>query len=194
MNTHAHSSHERGVTNIFGVWVYILSDCLLFASLFATYAVLKDNVFGGPSAKDLFDLNYVFFETIILLTSSFTCGLALLSAHKGARSQTLTWLSVTAALGALFLFLEVREFVQLLAEGHSWTTSAFLSAFFALVGTHGLHVLGGIIFMLTLMIQIALHGVTGRSESRLASLALFWHFLDIVWIFIFTFVYLLGAM
>lgn len=179
---------------VFGFWVYIMTDCIVFASLFATYAVLHGATFGGPDAKSLFSLPSALHETLILLTSSFTCGLAMLAAHRGRKRQALLWLAATLALGLAFLGVELREFSQFAAEGASWQRSAFLSSFFALVGTHGLHVALGSLWMLILMVQLAVKGLSEVMLRRLMCLSLFWHFLDIVWIFIFTIVYLMGAL
>lgn len=178
---------------VFGFWVYILSDCFLFATLFATYAVLHGNTYGGPGASELFSLPFVLIETLILLTSSFTAGLAMLAAHQGKRDQVLAWIGVTLLLGLSFLGLEFKEFAQLYTEGNSWMRSGFLSAFFTLVGTHGAHVGAGSLWMIVLMIQIEQKGLTDGLMNRLMRWGLFWHFLDVVWIFIFTFVYLMGA-
>lgn len=174
----------------FGFWVYLMSDALIFAALFATYAVLHGNTFGGPSAHALFSLPFALAETLILLTSSFTVGLALLASERGFRRAALSWLIVTFLFGAAFLVLELSDFASLLAHGESWSRSGFLSSFFGLVGTHGLHVFAGLVWMLVLMVELAVAGQSERVRSRLARLALFWHFLDLVWIFIFAFVYL----
>jgi cytochrome o ubiquinol oxidase subunit 3 len=178
---------------VFGFWVYVMTDCVLFASLFATYAVLHNNTYGGPGASELFSMPFVLAETLILLTSSYTAGLAMLAAHRGNKQSVLTWFFVTFLLGAAFLGLELHEFSSLVAEGHSWRASGFLSAFFTLVGTHGLHITSGLIWMTVLMTQVVKKGLTGTVVKRLSLLSMFWHFLDIVWIFIFTIVYLLGA-
>jgi cytochrome o ubiquinol oxidase subunit III len=179
--------------SIFGFWVYIMTDCVLFASFFATYAVLRNNTFGGPSGKELFSLNFVLAETLILLTSSFTCGLAMLAAHRRDKRQVLILFGITFALGLAFLGLELREFHQLYVDGNSWRRSGFLSAFFALVGTHGLHITTGLLWMGIMMAKVRRHGLEKVSLRRLTMLSLFWHFLDIIWIFIFTIVYLMGA-
>ena len=178
---------------VFGFWVYIMTDCVLFASLFATYAVLHNNTFGGPGGRELFSMPFVLAETIILLTSSYTAGLAMLYAHRGIKRGVLIWFFITFLLGAAFLGLELHEFSNLVTEGHSWRASGFLSAFFTLVGTHGLHITSGLIWMTVLMTQVWRKGLGGNTVKRLTLLSLFWHFLDIVWIFIFTIVYLLGA-
>lgn len=182
--------HAREERVTFGFWVYLMSDCLLFACLFATYAVLHNNTYGGESAHELFNLPFVFVETLILLTSSFVTGLMNASLHAHKKKAVLITLFITALLGSTFLYLEFHEFSNLIADGNSFTQSAFLTAFFTLVGTHGLHVLIGTLFMVLLMIQVWGRGITPTTARRLKCLALFWHFLDIIWIFIFTFVYL----
>jgi len=178
---------------IFGFWVYLMTDCVLFATLFATYAVLHNNTYGGPPASELFSLPFVLIETLILLTSSFTAGLALLAARRSNKTQVITWLAITFILGAAFLGMELNEFANLVHEGNSWQRSGFLSAFFTLVATHGLHISIGLLWLIALVVQIVRRGFTKSTVQRLTMFGLFWHFLDIVWIFIFTFVYLMGA-
>lgn len=178
----------------FGFWLYIMTDCILFASLFATYAVLHRNAFGGPSGEDIFNLPYVLTETIVLLTSSFTCGLGILSLRKNHKNKVLFWFSITFLLGLVFLVMELTEFRHLAVIGDSWTRSGFLSSYFALVGTHGLHITVGLLWMLVLMAKIFSSGLTKGNIRRLTLLSIFWHFLDIIWIFIFTIVYLMGAL
>jgi cytochrome o ubiquinol oxidase subunit 3 len=180
--------------SIFGFWIYIMTDCVLFASLFATYAVLHSNTYGGPGAKELFSLNFVLAETLILLTSSFICGLAILAARRGDVRQVLLLFGLTFALGLAFLGLELHEFRNLYLEGNSWRRSGFLSAFYTLVGTHGLHITSGLIWMGVMMARVRQNGLTPISLRRLTMLSLFWHFLDVIWIFIFTIVYLMGAL
>lgn len=177
----------------FGFWVYVMTDCILFASLFATYAVLHNNTANGPSALQLFDLKYIFIETLILLTSSYTIGLALLAARRKDSKQLLIWLAVTFMLGLTFVGMEVYEFNHLISEGHSWTTSAFLSSYFTLVGTHGIHIIVGLLWMSVLGIQIFKSKLSDKKINNLSMLGIFWHFLDVVWIFIFSFVYLMGV-
>lgn len=176
---------------IFGFWVYLMSDCVLFAGLFAAYAVLHTATFGGPTGREIFSMQLVFFETIALLTSSFTMGLAMLSVYNRKKHLVILSLLLTLFLGWSFLGMELSEFKQLFSEGHSWRESAFLSSFFTLVGTHGLHVLLGSLWMLVLILSVAWRGLEPSNTRKLMCLSLFWHFLDIVWIFIFTFVYLL---
>jgi cytochrome o ubiquinol oxidase subunit 3 len=176
-----------------GFWIYLITDCLLFATLFATYAVLHNNTFGYPSSKELFDLSDAFAETMILLFSSVTCGLAVLSAVWDKKNWIFGWLILTFLLGASFLTLELREFSHFVHEGNDWTKSAFLSSFFSLVGTHGLHITVGLFWMAVVMAQILWQGININTFRRLAIFSLFWHFLDLIWIFIFTFVYLMGV-
>lgn len=192
---HHHHTHHHDTESaiVYGFWLYIMSDCILFATLFATYIVLQGNTFGGPSAKELFSMPLVLAETFILLTSSFTYGIALLSAFKQRIKTVMVFLGFTFILGLSFVAIELTEFTQLYLEGHTWQASAFLSAYFTLVGTHGLHVSIGLIWMLALMIQLWRHGLTRMTQRKLTALSLFWHFLDIVWIFIFTIVYLMGV-
>lgn len=177
----------------FGFWLYLMTDCVLFATLFATYAVLHNNTFGGPGGRELFDLPFVLTETLILLTSSFTCGLAILAAHRQHKAMVLTWIGITFLLGAAFLGMELYEFRHLIHEGNGPDRSGFLSAFFTLVGTHGAHITTGLVWIGVLMAQIARKGITSITMKRLTLMSMFWHFLDIVWIFIFTLVFMLGA-
>lgn len=177
-----------------GFWLYLMTDCVLFASLFATYVVLRDATAGGPAGSDIFEMPLVLAETIILLTSSFTCGLALIAMKQKKIRQMVIALSVTFVLGVTFLAIELGEFAKLIGEGHGWQQSAFLSAFFTLVGTHGLHILIGLIWLTTLMAVLARRGLSSKLTRQLTLFGLFWHFLDLVWIFIFTVVYLMGVM
>lgn len=178
----------------FGFWLFLLSDIVIFASLFATYAVLSNATAGGPSGREIFDLKNVFIETCCLLASSFTCGLMLIAAERRQLQKFYVWAVVTWVLGAAFIGLEVTEFSDLVARGYGPTHSAFLSAFFTLVGTHGTHVSFGLIWMAVMIFQVTGKGLTTSVRSRLMRLSMFWHFLDIVWIGVFTIVYLLGAM
>lgn len=176
-----------------GFWMYLMTDCLVFGTLFCTYAILHNSTFGGPSSREIFDLPSAFAETMILLFSTVTCGLAMLAALESNKNKVISWLAVSFLLGASFVVLELTEFTQLVHEGNSWRRSAFLSSFFTLVGTHGLHVSVGLFWMLIMMIQVLLSGITIATFRRLIVFSLFWHFLDLVWIFIFTFVYLMGV-
>lgn len=184
---HQHKAEDK---TIFGFWIYLMTDLLMFAGLFAVYAVVKDNTFGGPGAGALFSLPNALAETLILLTSSFTCGLALLAARSGNKNQTLLWFGATFLLGVWFLSKELAEFSSLIASGNSFQRSAFLSSFFTLVGTHGLHITFGLLWILISMVMIWTRGLKPSVVNKLTRLALFWHFLDLVWIFIFTIVYL----
>jgi cytochrome o ubiquinol oxidase subunit 3 len=176
-----------------GFWLYLMTDCILFASLFATYAVLRGATAGGPSEHDLFELPTALTETIILLASSYTCGIALVGMHAGRIKQMVAAFIATFILGVSFLFIELSEFTKFATEGHSWQQSAFLSSFFTLVGTHGLHITIGLLWLLVLMIVLKQRGFTDKLKRQITIFGLFWHFLDLVWIFIFTVVYLIGA-
>lgn len=176
-----------------GFWVYLMTDCLIFATLFTTYAVLHKSTFGGPSSHDIFRLDTAFAETMILLFSSLTCGLALLASLKQHTGRVIGWLLLSFLLGASFIAMELHEFRGLVLEGFSWQRSAFLSSFFTLVGTHGLHVSIGLFWMAVMIIQLIVGGLNIDTFRRLVIFSLFWHFLDLIWIFIFTFVYLLGV-
>lgn len=196
MSTSVDTTHETEADNrtVLGFWIYLMTDCVLFATLFATYAVLHKNTAGGPSGADIFDLPFVLTETLLLLTSSLTIGFAFLASRKQLRNQVLLWLAATFALGAAFLGMELYEFNHLVHEGYSWERSGFLSAFFTLVGTHGLHITAGLVWMGVLGVQIAKKGITRTTARRVTLLSLFWHFLDIVWIFLFSIVYLMGVL
>lgn len=186
---HGHDHHESH--SVFGFWLYLMTDCFLFASLFVTFAVLGHQFAGGPTAKDLFDIPGVALETALLLLSSITYGFAMIGAYKRKSGTVLKWLAVTFLLGVGFLVLEMQEFAHLIHEGAGPQRSAFFSAFFTLVGTHGLHVTIGLIWMAVLMVQVIKKpNLTQREITRLTCLSLFWHFLDIVWICVFSFVYL----
>jgi cytochrome o ubiquinol oxidase subunit 3 len=177
-----------------GFWIYLMTDCVLFAALFATFAVLRNATAGGPGGAELFDLPFVLVETMILLTSSFTIGMALLASFKKAKTHTLIWLAITFALGVIFLSMEVSESAALIAEGNGPQKSAFLSIFFTLVGTHGLHIAVGLLWMSVVAVRLWHHNFKQTDINRLALLGLFWHFLDIIWIFVFSFVYLAGGL
>ena len=183
--------HEDGASTALGFWVYLMSDCLMFAVLFAVYGVLGGSLAAGPGPKDLFDLDLVAINTAMLLLSSITFGFAMLAMGKGDKSGTLRWLAITLLFGLCFLGIELYEFKHLLHEGAGPQRSGFLSAFFALVGTHGLHVAFGSIWLVTLMVQISQKGLIGANQRRMMCLSMFWHFLDVIWIGVFTFVYLL---
>tara|TARA_B100001964_G_scaffold236121_1_gene297370 strand:- start:972 stop:1574 length:603 start_codon:yes stop_codon:yes gene_type:complete len=188
-----HEHHDTGGNTVFGFWLYLMTDCILFACVFATYAVLVNHTAGGPSGKDIFELPYVLGETALLLVSSCTYGFAMIAAHRGFKGQTLAWLAATFVLGAGFIGMELNEFHHLIVEGFGPDKSAFLSSFFTLVGMHGLHVTAGLVWMVIMMLQVSKRGLTDRNNTRLMCLSLFWHFLDIVWICVFTIVYLMGT-
>lgn len=185
--------HPEGSTML-GFWIYLMSDCLIFAVLFATHGVLGRNYAAGPSPADLFDLSIVAFNTAMLLLSSITYGFAMLQMERNAKMETIFWLGVTGVFGLIFLSLELYEFYHLIHEGAGPGRSAFLSSFFTLVGTHGLHVTFGVIWLVTLMVQVKMHGLIPENRRRLMCLSMFWHFLDVVWIGVFSFVYLMGVL
>ncbi|MEN2785978.1 cytochrome o ubiquinol oxidase subunit III [Sphingomonas qilianensis] len=186
--------HAEGSSTMLGFWIYLMSDCLIFAMLFATYGVLGTSYAGGPGPKELFELPLVALNTSMLLLSSITYGFAMLNMTEGKQRATLVWLGITGLFGAAFLSIELYEFYHLIHEGATPQRSAFLSSFFTLVGTHGLHVTFGIIWLVTLMVQVARKGLITANRRRLMCLSLFWHFLDVIWIGVFTFVYLMGML
>jgi cytochrome o ubiquinol oxidase subunit III len=186
--------HHPENGTLLGFWIYLMSDTLIFACLFATYAVLGRNYAGGPSGAEIFELPLVAVNTGFLLFSSITYGFAMLAAQQKNLGKTQLWLAITGVLGACFLGLELYEFAHLIHEGFGPWRSGFLTAFFSLVGTHGLHVTFGIVWLITLMFQLGKHGIHAANYRRLACLSMFWHFLDVVWIGVFTFVYLMGVL
>lgn len=178
--------------NILGFWIFLGAEIILFATLFATYAVMDHRFAGGPTPADLFKMKDVMIETILLLSSSFTCGLAIYEMHGRNKKGLLTWMIITLLLGAGFVGMELNEFIHYAHEGATMQTSAFLSSFFVLLGTHGLHVTMGIGWAILILIQIVKKGLTPVTARKAFIIGLYWHFLDVVWIFIFTFVYLKG--
>lgn len=189
-NKHKLAEEAANDRTLFGFWIYLMTDLLMFAILFATYIVLHGNTVGGPGGKELYKLPTALQETLLLLTSSFTCGLGMIAARRGDKTRVLAWFGVTFLLGLAFLGLELQEFSEFIAEGHTMRTNAFFSAFFTLVGTHGLHITSGLLWMGTTLLYVMKRGLNEHMVRKLALLSLFWHFLDIVWIFIFTIVYL----
>jgi len=186
-------SHHQAAADdrtLFGFWIYLMTDLLMFAVLFAVYAVLHNNTFGGETGRELFKLPLALAETLILLTSSFTCGIGMIAARRGNKNQVLIWFGITFILGLAFLGLELAEFSSLISEGHTLHSNAFMSSFFVLLGTHGLHISAGLLWMGTTLGYIMKRGLNNSMVRKLTMLSLFWHFLDIVWIFIFTIVYL----
>ncbi|MDQ0511593.1 cytochrome o ubiquinol oxidase subunit III [Ancylobacter amanitiformis] len=186
--------HPEGHSTSLGFWIYLMSDCLIFAVLFATFAVLSGSFAAGPGPRELFELPLVALNTSMLLLSSITYGFAMLTMEKDRVAATQAWLAITALFGIAFLSIELYEFHHLIAEGATPQRSAFLSAFFVLVGTHGLHVTFGTIWLFTLMVQVKQRGLVPGNKRRLMCLSMFWHFLDVVWIGVFTFVYLMGVL
>ena len=186
--------HAEGASTMLGFWIYLMSDCLIFAILFATYGVLGGNYAAGPAPKDLFDLPLVAVNTSMLLMSSITYGFAMLSMQRSRIAATQFWLAVTGLFGLAFVGIELSEFGHMIHEGATPQRSAFLSSFFTLVGTHGMHVSFGLVWLVTLMTQVWRFGLIEANKRRLMCLSMFWHFLDVVWIGVFTFVYLLGML
>lgn len=192
MTHHGEMTHQQAADDrvMFGFWVYLMTDLLMFAILFAVYAVLHGNTMGGPTGADLFKPQLALAETLILLTSSFTAGIGMIAARRRDMRQTLLWFGITFLLGLSFLGIELYEFAEFIHEGHTMTVNAFLSSFFLLVGTHGLHITSGLLWLGVILVFIIKRGLTHSNVRKLALLSLFWHFLDIVWIFIFTVVYM----
>ncbi|MGB1580646.1 MAG: cytochrome o ubiquinol oxidase subunit III [Nevskiales bacterium] len=186
--------HDYAGDTVFGFWIYILSDCILFATLFAVFAVLQGNFVGTIEAVDLVELDYVLGETALLLLSSFTFGMAMLGANAQSMKALLGWLGVTWLLGAGFLAMEINEFIHFTHEGAAAWSSGAWSAFYGLIGTHGLHVFAGMLWMIVLVTLLLRDGLTTDNRTRLMCLSLFWHFLDIIWICVFSFVYLMGVL
>ncbi|MFS8564396.1 MAG: cytochrome c oxidase subunit 3 [Rhabdochlamydiaceae bacterium] len=191
MATASHEQEENYSKTLFGFWVYLLSDLVLFGALFATYAVLRKATYGGPSAADLFNPSYALIQTLILLTASFTSGLGKVFTHRGMKKATLIFYSLTFLLGAAFMTMGYTEWNDLVSQGNSWKKSAFLSAFFTLIGTHSLHIICALLWSLLLLIPVCKNELTPVSVRRLSCLTMFWQFLNVVWIFIFSIVYLL---
>jgi cytochrome o ubiquinol oxidase subunit 3 len=185
---------EAYVDRAFGFWLYLMSDAVIFALLFATYVAMSRNYAGGPTGRELFDLGHTFAETMLLLCSSISYGFVSLAAARRKRGLALLWLVATFLLGLGFVGMELKEFHGMIAQGAGPDRSGFLSAFFTLVGTHGLHVSIGLIWILVMMTQVVVKGLTAPVGSRLLRLGMYWHFLDIVWIGIFSIVYLLGVL
>ena len=185
--------HPKNGT-LLGFWIYLMSDCLIFACLFAVHAVVGRSYAAGPSGADLFDLQLVAINTAMLLLSSITYGFAMIEMQRNRLRPVLMWLVITGIFGAIFIGLELYEFYHLIHQGAVPQRSAFLSSFFTLVGTHGLHVTFGIIWLITLMVQLKKHGLNRENKRRVMCLSMFWHFLDVVWIGVFTFVYLMGVL
>jgi cytochrome o ubiquinol oxidase subunit 3 len=186
--------HPEGSSTMLGFWIYLMSDCLIFAMLFATFGVLGGSYAAGPGPKDLFELSTVAINTTMLLLSSITFGFAMLAMQKGSVRQTQIWMIVTAIFGLCFVGIELNEFTHMIAEGATPQRSAFLSSFFTLVSTHGLHVTFGLIWMAVLFVQVGKFGLIAANQRRLMCLSMFWHFLDVIWIGVFTVVYLMGML
>ncbi|PJE79471.1 Cytochrome bo(3) ubiquinol oxidase subunit 3 [invertebrate metagenome] len=186
--------HDSSDTTLFGFWVYLMSDCILFASLFAVYAVLSNRFIPGITPHDLFDLYFVLSETFVLLLSSFTFGMAMLAFRLCHMKAVVTWLIITFLLGVIFLVMELYEFHHFMQAGVSYQSYGYWSAFYALVATHGFHVFAGLLWIIVLFVHFWRNGATADNKTRLSCLSLFWHFLDIIWICVFSVVYLTGVL
>ncbi len=186
--------HAEGSSTLLGFWLYLMSDCLIFAALFVTYAVLSPNTAGGPAPLQVFDLGLVQVNTAVMLLCSFTCGLAMIAAGKGQVRALQVTLAAIGLLGLVFLFNQVSEYGHLVNLGATPQTSAFLSAYFTLIGTHAIHVVIGLIWLGTMVVQLSRHGLVEANRRRLTCLTMFWNFLDITWVCMFTFVYLMGML
>ncbi len=191
--TEAHH-HDSDSTDVFGFWMYILTDCILFGCLFATFLVLNSPGYPGPVLKNFVNLHDVLIETFLLLISNFTFGLAMLNLYQDKLHKVQVWLGITFLLGVGFIVMEVTEFTHMANDGFRWDVSGAISSFFTLVGTHGLHVSIGLAWIIFMIIQLPFIKSNPVKRRRMTYLGLFWNFLDIVWIFVFTIVYLMGAM
>jgi cytochrome o ubiquinol oxidase subunit 3 len=185
--------HDVSSNTIFGFWVYLMTDCILFATFFAAYAVLHNGTFGGATAHDLLDLPSALAETMLLLTSSFTCGIAMWFAPRKDKNQVITWFALTFLLGIAFMVMELAEFSRLILQGNTWQSNAFLSSYFSLIGLHGLHIIAGLLMMIVFVAQLIRRGFTAVVLRRLTCLRMYWQFVYLIWIFTFAIVYLIGA-
>jgi cytochrome c oxidase subunit III len=192
VQTHLEVATFEGKNKVLGFWLFLGAETVLFACLFGTYLALRNQTMGGPTSHELFDLKLVGIATAILLTSSLTSVLAMLAMNQFNMRSMQIWLGITVLLGLSFLILEIYEFFHYVHEGHTFVSSAFGSSFYALVGTHGAHVTFGVFWISTLMLQAAKRGINTDTAPKLFVSSLYWHFIDVVWVFIFTLVYLLG--
>lgn len=191
---HAAGHHDPQDLKLLGFWIFLVTDVIMFATLFATFIVLRGGTDGNVTGAELLEMNGIIISTFLLLTSSFTSGVAVLAMHQNKIKQMIIWLVITGLLGAGFLYLEVNEFLHLIHEGATLQTSAYWSAFFTLVGTHGVHVTVGLFWMIAIIIQIVRRGLTADTKGKVTVFSLYWHFLDAVWIFLLSIVYLMEVM
>ncbi|HEX2583342.1 MAG TPA: cytochrome c oxidase subunit 3 [Chlamydiales bacterium] len=185
--------HDVSSNTIFGFWLYLMTDFILFATFFAVFAVLRNNTFGGPTAQELFSLPFALAETLVLLTSSLTCGMASLALPRNDKKSLYGWYGATFLLGAFFLGMMYTDFAHLVQSGNSWSRSGFLSSYFTLIGLHGLHIVIALLFMVFFLAQVWVRGLIPVTIRRLTCLKMFWFFSCIVWVFMFTIIYLIGA-
>ncbi len=193
MSSHTHHEHETYTKTIFGFWVYLMTDFMMFATLFAVFAILRHSYFGGPHPSELFSIQYTFIQTVCLLLAGFTSGLGGMYAHRGSKKGTILAFVATFVLGLGFTMMQTHEFLDLIANGNGWQRSGYLSAFFTLSGTLWIHMLFALTWVIVLLAPVLKHGLTPVSVKRLTCLRMFWQFLYVIWIFIFAFVYLLGV-
>lgn len=194
MTTHAHDHHvEAADRAIFGFWTFLLSDFIMFAAMFACYVVLQHNTYGSIGIKDIVGLSYVLITGFALLVTSFTYGLSSVAFDRSQKGQTLFWLLVTFAFGLVFILMEWHQFAVLIDSGNTWHKSAFLSIYFTLLGIHWFHVIAALLWAVVVFLQLSAKGLTTVMRTRLTCLGMFFHFLNIIWIFIFAIVYLMGA-
>ena len=193
MQTYPDTHHDTSSNTIFGFWLYLLTDCVMFAAFFAAFAVLRDATYGGPGAAELLDTRQTLIETMILLTSSFACGIAMLFAKSRRKGPLLGWLALAWVLAGLFLGMEIADFLTLVRGGNGWERNAFLSSYFTLVGLHGLHIAVGLLFAAVFAVQLSVVGFADKVLRRLVCLRMYWHFLYFIWIFTFAIVYLMGG-
>ncbi len=191
---HDDAEHHHETGSMLGFWIYLMSDCLIFGILFAVYAVLGQSYAAGPSPADLFELDKIAWATAWLLLSSITYGFSVIKMHENNKTMMMLWLVITGIFGLAFLYLSVEEFMHLWHIGAGPGASAFLSSFWFLVGTHGVHVACGALWLIILLVQVQIHGLTAENKRRILCLSLFWHFLDLIWIGVFSFVYLTGVL
>lgn len=194
LDHHDHHDHHNVDAKVtFGFWTYLMTDCIMFAAMFATYTVLRNNTYGGPGIQQITHLPFIFIQTLVLLVSAYTSGLAYVAVHRNSKAKIVFWSVVTFILGAIFTWMGFHDFARIINQGYNWQTSGFLSAYFTLIMAHTLHVIIGLLWIVILMIQLSYKDVPVM-KRRFTCLNMFWNFLNIIWLIIFTIVYLMGAM
>ncbi len=185
--------HDPAGKAIFGFWIYLMTDAIMFAGLFATYAVLHNNTYGGPGIQQITSLHHVLVQTLIFLLSAFTCGLGLVAFHKGKKAALKGWMVITFFLGIAYLVVQYHEYIGVFAMGADWRTSAFMSAYFTLTAIFATHVLVGLLWILVLLVQLMMQGLNTTMKTRFTCLSMYWNYMTLIWIIIFTLIYLMGA-